>query len=218
MTNPRSASSRPCSSQPDWHKRWHLNQVLLNRTHRTTVPAGGRPPVIPTGAGGDSRKIRTVRRGSVRSGCSFSDGVHPAAHHHPALPQQTLKTMNDMAGAGFDRHDDGVVSLMFFLGIAVTGVVASWRSWRSTCSGFGALTGIISLVRQHPASSRPDHHGHRFSPGGCRMTAEIGAMPDLEEIDATAEVGLRGPSRSSSVSWLVGGMLVVLPGVAFWPW
>lgn len=57
--------------------------------------------------------------------------------------KQTAKTMNDMAwGSGSLIVDGGVVSLMFFLGIAVGAVVAIMSFMAFDLLGFGALTGI----------------------------------------------------------------------------
>ncbi len=77
--------------------------------------------------------------------------------------KQTLKTMNDMAwGSGSIIVDGGVVSLMFFLGIAVGAVVAIEAFMAFDLLGFGALTGIIGsfgnirvVARSSPESASP---------------------------------------------------------------
>lgn len=99
--------------------------------------------------------------------------------------KQTLKTMNDMAwGSGSIIVDGGVVSLMFFLGIAVGAVVAIMAFMAFDLLGFGALTGIISSFGNIRVVA-PIITGIGFAAqAGCRMTAEIGAMRISEEIDA----------------------------------
>ncbi|MBD0024562.1 ABC transporter permease [Gordonia pseudamarae] len=125
--------------------------------------------------------------------------------------KQTLKTMNDMAwGSGSIIVDGGVVSLMFFLGIAVGAVVAIMAFMAFDLLGFGALTGIISSFGNIRVVA-PIITGIGFAAqAGCRMTAEIGAMRISEEIDATEVMGLRAIPFVVGTR-LVGGMLVVLP-------
>ncbi|MGB3602245.1 MlaE family ABC transporter permease [Gordonia sp. (in: high G+C Gram-positive bacteria)] len=125
--------------------------------------------------------------------------------------KQTLKTMNDMAwGSGSIIVDGGVVSLMFFLGIAVGAVVAIMAFMAFDLLGFGALTGIISSFGNIRVVA-PIITGIGFAAqAGCRMTAEIGAMRISEEIDATETMGIRAIPFVVGTR-LVGGMLVVLP-------
>ncbi|MBM7278148.1 ABC transporter permease [Gordonia rubripertincta] len=125
--------------------------------------------------------------------------------------KQTLKTMNDMAwGSGSIIVDGGVVSLMFFLGIAVGSVVAIMAFMAFDLLGFGALTGIINSFGNVRVVA-PIITGIGFAAqAGCRMTAEIGAMRISEEIDATETMGLRAIPFVVGTR-LIGGMLVVLP-------
>jgi len=125
--------------------------------------------------------------------------------------KQTLKTMNDMAwGNGSIIVDGGVVSLMFFLGIAVGSVVAIMAFMAFDLLGFGSLTGIISSFGNIRVVA-PIITGIGFAAqAGCRMTAEIGAMRISEEIDATEVMGLRAIPFVVGTR-LIGGMLVVLP-------
>lgn len=125
--------------------------------------------------------------------------------------KQTLKTMNDMAwGSGSIIVDGGVVSLMFFLGIAVGSVVAIMAFMAFDLLGFGALTGIINSFGNIRVVA-PIITGIGFAAqAGCRMTAEIGAMRISEEIDATETMGLRAIPFVVGTR-LIGGMLVVLP-------
>ncbi|MCK8672251.1 MlaE family ABC transporter permease [Rhodococcus sp. NPDC003382] len=126
--------------------------------------------------------------------------------------KQTLATMNNMAwGNGSLVVDGGVISLMFFLGIAVGAVVAIQAFMAFDLLGFGALTGIIGSFGNVRVIA-PIITGIGFAAqAGCRMTAEIGSMRISEEIDATESIGLQaipfvvGPR-------LIGSMLVVLPG------
>ncbi|MHC3002193.1 MlaE family ABC transporter permease [Gordonia westfalica] len=125
--------------------------------------------------------------------------------------KQTVKTMNDMAwGSGSVIVDGGVVSLMFFLGIAVGSVVAIMAFMAFDLLGFGALTGIINSFGNIRVVA-PIITGIGFAAqAGCRMTAEIGAMRISEEIDATETMGLRAIPFVVGTR-LIGGMLVVLP-------
>ncbi|MCR5978394.1 ABC transporter permease [Gordonia jinghuaiqii] len=125
--------------------------------------------------------------------------------------KQTVKTMNDMAwGSGSLVVDGGVVSLMFFLGIAVGAVVAIMAFMAFDLLGFGALTGIIGSFGNIRVIA-PIITGIGFAAqAGCRMTAEIGAMRISEEIDATESMGLRAIPFVVGTR-LIGGMLVVLP-------
>ncbi|MFC3241575.1 MlaE family ABC transporter permease [Gordonia humi] len=125
--------------------------------------------------------------------------------------KQTMKTMNDMAwGSGSIIVDGGVVSLMFFLGIAVGAVVAIMAFMAFDLLGFGSLTGIISSFGNIRVVA-PIITGIGFAAqAGCRMTAEIGAMRISEEIDATETMGLRAIPFVVGTR-LIGGMLVVLP-------
>ncbi|KSZ60730.1 ABC transporter permease [Rhodococcus pyridinivorans KG-16] len=126
--------------------------------------------------------------------------------------KQTVTTMNNMAwGNGSLVVDGGVISLMFFLGIAVGAVVAIQAFMAFDLLGFGALTGIIGSFGNVRVIA-PIITGIGFAAqAGCRMTAEIGSMRISEEIDATESIGLQaipfvvGPR-------LIGSMLVVLPG------
>ncbi|GAC51837.1 MlaE family ABC transporter permease [Gordonia amicalis] len=125
--------------------------------------------------------------------------------------KQTAKTMNDMAwGSGSLIVDGGVVSLMFFLGIAVGAVVAIMSFMAFDLLGFGALTGITGSFGNIRVIA-PIITGIGFAAqAGCRMTAEIGAMRISEEIDATEAMGLRAIPFVVGTR-LIGGMLVVLP-------
>ncbi|GAC68507.1 YrbE family protein [Gordonia soli NBRC 108243] len=125
--------------------------------------------------------------------------------------KQTAKTMNDMAwGSGSLIVDGGVVSLMFFLGVAVGAVVAIQAFMAFDLLGFGALTGIIGSFGNIRVIA-PIITGIGFAAqAGCRMTAEIGSMRISEEIDATESMGLRAIPFVVGTR-LVGGMLVVLP-------
>lgn len=126
--------------------------------------------------------------------------------------RQTVKTMNNMAwGNGSLVVDGGVVSLMFFLGVAVGAVVAIEAFMAFDLLGFGPLTGIIGSFGNIRVIA-PIITGIGFaSQAGCRMTAEIGAMRISEEIDATEAMGLQAIPFVVGTR-LIGGMLVVLPG------
>lgn len=126
--------------------------------------------------------------------------------------KQTLKIMSDMAwGSGSLIVDGGVLSLMFFLGVAVGAVVAIQAFMAFDLLGFGALTGIIGSFGNIRVIA-PIITGIGFAAqAGCRMTAEIGAMRISEEIDATESMGLQAIPFVVGTR-LVGGMLVVLPG------
>ncbi|MET8430458.1 ABC transporter permease [Nocardia sp. NPDC004860] len=126
--------------------------------------------------------------------------------------KQTFKTMNNMAwGSGSLIVDGGVVSLMFFLGVAVGAVVAIEAYMALDLLGFGALTGIIGSFGNLRVIA-PIITGIGFAAqAGCRMTAEIGAMRISEEIDATESMGLRALPFVVGTR-LIGGMLVVIPG------
>ncbi|MBF6209146.1 ABC transporter permease [Streptomyces gardneri] len=129
-------------------------------------------------------------------------------HYHKA----TVKTMNQMAwGSGSLIVDGGVVSLMFFLGIAVGAVVAIESFIALNLLGFGAMSGIIGSFGNLRVIA-PIITGVGFAAqAGCRMTAEIGAMRISEEIDATESMGLQAIPFVVGTR-LIGGMLVVLPG------
>ncbi|WP_433603525.1 MlaE family ABC transporter permease [Nocardia sp. CA-135953] len=124
----------------------------------------------------------------------------------------TVKTMNQMAwGSGSLIVDGGVVSLMFFLGIAVGAVVAIESFTALNLLGFGAMSGIIGSFGNLRVIA-PIITGVGFAAqAGCRMTAEIGAMRISEEIDATESMGLQAIPFVVGTR-LIGGMLVVLPG------
>ncbi|WP_040801075.1 MlaE family ABC transporter permease [Nocardia higoensis] len=126
--------------------------------------------------------------------------------------RQTVKTMNDMAwGSGSLVVDGGVISLMFFLGVAVGAVVAIEAFMALNLLGFGALTGIIGSFGNIRVIA-PIITGIGFAAqAGCRMTAEIGAMRISEEIDATESMGLQAIPFVVGTR-LLGSMLVVLPG------
>lgn len=127
-------------------------------------------------------------------------------------PKQTLKTMNDMAwGSKSLIVDGGVISLMFFLGIAVGAVVAIQAFMAFDLLGFGALTGIIGSFGNVRVIA-PIITGIGFAAqAGCRMTAEIGSMRISDEIDATESMGIQAIPFVVGTR-LIGGMLVVLPG------
>nr|WP_271210858.1 ABC transporter permease [Rhodococcus wratislaviensis]GLK36443.1 putative YrbE family protein [Rhodococcus wratislaviensis] len=126
--------------------------------------------------------------------------------------KQTVTTMNNMAwGNGSLVVDGGVVSLMFFLGVAVGAVVAIQAFMAFDLLGFGALTGIIESFGNIRVIA-PIITGIGFAAqAGCRMTAEIGAMRISEEIDATESIGLQAIPFVVGTR-LIGSMLVVLPG------
>ena len=126
--------------------------------------------------------------------------------------RQTLKSMNEMAwGNGSLVIDGGVISLMFFLGVAVGAVVAIEAFMALDLLGFGPLTGIIGSFGNIRVIA-PIITGIGFAAqAGCRMTAEIGAMRISEEIDATESMGLQAIPFVVGTR-LIGGMLVVLPG------
>lgn len=126
--------------------------------------------------------------------------------------RQIKKTMNDMAwGSGSLIVDGGVMSLMFFLGLAVGAVVAIQAFMAFDLLGFGSLTGIIGSFGNIRVIA-PIITGIGFAAqAGCRMTAEIGAMRISEEIDATEAMGLQAIPFVVGTR-LIGGMLVVLPG------
>ncbi len=126
--------------------------------------------------------------------------------------RQTFKTMNDMAwGSGSLIADGGVISLMFFLGIAVGAMVAIEAFMAFNVLGFGALAAIIESFANIRMIA-PIITGIGFAAqAGCRMTAEIGAMRVSEEIDATESIGLRAIPFVVGTR-LIGGMLVVIPG------
>lgn len=126
--------------------------------------------------------------------------------------QATWKTMNDMAwGSGSLVVDGGVISLMFFLGVAVGAVVAIEAFLALDLLGFGPLTGIIGSFGNIRVIA-PIITGIGFAAqAGCRMTAEIGAMRISEEIDATEAMGLQSIPFVVGTR-LIGGLLVVLPG------
>ncbi len=126
--------------------------------------------------------------------------------------QQTMKTTNSMAwGSGSIIVDGGVISLMFFLGVAVGAVVSIQAFTALDLLGFGPLTGIIGSFANIRVIA-PIITGIGFAAqAGCRMTAEIGSMRISEEIDATESMGLQAIPFVVGTR-LIGGMLVVLPG------
>lgn len=126
--------------------------------------------------------------------------------------KQVAATMNNMAwGNGSLIVDGGVVSLMFFLGIAVGAVVAIQAFMALDLLGFGPLTGIIGSFGNVRVIA-PIVTGIGFAAqAGCRMTAEIGSMRIAEEIDATEAMGLRAIPFVVGTR-LIGGMLIVIPG------
>jgi phospholipid/cholesterol/gamma-HCH transport system permease protein len=126
--------------------------------------------------------------------------------------KQTATTMNNMAwGNGSLVVDGGVVSLMFFLGVAVGAVVAIQAFMAFDLLGFGALTGIIGSFGNVRVIA-PIITGIGFAAqAGCRMTAEIGAMRISEEIDATESMGLQAIPFVVGTR-LIGSMLIVIPG------
>ncbi|MGW0039433.1 MlaE family ABC transporter permease [Gordonia sp. NPDC003376] len=165
-----------------------------------------------------TRAAQAIAGGLVSAAAQFGQIVVFVGKTFALLPttirhyrKQTLKTMNDMAwGSGSIIVDGGVVSLMFFLGIAVGAVVAIEAFMAFDLLGFGALTGIIGSFGNIRVVA-PIITGIGFAAqAGCRMTAEIGAMRISEEIDATEVMGLRAIPFVVGTR-LVGGMLVVLP-------
>lgn len=168
--------------------------------------------------GGLSRIGRSVSARFTNAFATFGQIVMFVGKTFALLPttirhyrKQTMKTMNDMAwGSGSIIVDGGVVSLMFFLGIAVGSVVAIMAFMAFDLLGFGALTGIINSFGNIRVVA-PIITGIGFAAqAGCRMTAEIGAMRISEEIDATETMGLRAIPFVVGTR-LIGGMLVVLP-------
>lgn len=126
--------------------------------------------------------------------------------------KHTVKTMNDMAwGSGSLITDGGVISLMFFLGIAFGTVVAIESFMAFDTIGLGSLSAIIGSFGNVRVIA-PIITGIGFAAqAGCRMTAEIGAMRISDEIDATEAMGLRAIPFVVGTR-LIGGMCVVLPG------
>ncbi|MBH0776711.1 MlaE family ABC transporter permease [Nocardia bovistercoris] len=165
------------------------------------------------------RPLRTLGRGVLDIGEEIGQVTIFVAKTLYLLPttvrhyrRQTLQTMNDMAwGSGSLIVDGGVVSLMFFLGVAVGAVVAIEAFMALNLLGFGALSGIIGSFGNIRVIA-PIITGIGFAAqAGCRMTAEIGAMRISDEIDATEAMGLRAIPFVVGTR-LIGGMLVVLPG------
>ncbi|GGL14367.1 MlaE family ABC transporter permease [Nocardia jinanensis] len=174
-------------------------------------------PLVPPGRA--VRALRALRRSLLDSLAELGQIITfiwktlvylPKTVRH--YSKQTLKTMNDMAwGSGSLIIDGGVLSLMFFLGIAVGAVVAIQAFMAFDLLGFGALTGIIGSFGNIRVIA-PIITGIGFAAqAGCRMTAEIGAMRISEEIDATESMGLQAIPFVVGTR-LIGGMLVVLPG------
>ncbi len=165
------------------------------------------------------RPIRSIGRGFSESLGEIGQVVMFTGKTLILLPktvkhyrQATWKTMNSMAwGSGSLVVDGGVVSLMFFLGIAVGAVVAIEAFMALNLLGFGPLTGIIGSFGNIRVIA-PIITGIGFAAqAGCRMTAEIGAMRISEEIDATESMGLQAIPFVVGTR-LIGGMLIVLPG------
>lgn len=155
-----------------------------------------------------SNGFREVGRVSLFCGKTISHLPTTIRHYR----KQTLRTMNEMAwGNGSLIVDGGVISLMFFLGIAVGAVVAIQAFMAFDLLGFGSLTGIIGSFGNLRVIA-PIVTGIGFAAqAGCRMTAEIGSMRISEEIDAMESMGLRSIPFVVGTR-LIGGMLVVIPG------
>lgn len=181
----------------------------------TNTPAhrGATAPTFPVRITGTAtRRIRASVEEVGQIALFVGKTVYLLAKTARHYRKQTLTTMNNMAwGNGSLVVDGGVISLMFFLGIAVGAVVAIQAFMAFDLLGFGALTGIIGSFGNVRVIA-PIITGIGFAAqAGCRMTAEIGSMRISEEIDATESIGLQaipfvvGPR-------LIGSMLVVLPG------
>jgi phospholipid/cholesterol/gamma-HCH transport system permease protein len=128
-------------------------------------------------------------------------------HHR----DQTLKTMNEMAwGNGSLIVDGGVISLMFFLGVAVGAVVAIQSVASLELLGFGPLSGLIGSYGNLRVIAPMITAVGFAAQAGCRMTAEIGAMRISEEIDATESMGLQAIPFVVGTR-LIGGMITVIP-------
>jgi phospholipid/cholesterol/gamma-HCH transport system permease protein len=155
-----------------------------------------------------SRGIEEVGQAAVFTAKTISLLPKTVRHYR----KQTMTTMNNMAwGNGSLIVDGGVVSLMFFLGVAVGAVVAIQAFMAFDLLGFGALTGIIGSFGNVRVIA-PIITGIGFAAqAGCRMTAEIGAMRISEEIDATESMGLQAIPFVVGTR-LIGSMLIVIPG------
>jgi len=182
--------------------------VNIHPTHRRG-PSGGilLQPIRAVGRGATS-VIEEI--GQVTVFAVKTVALLPKTLRH--YRKQTMTTMNNMAwGNGSLVVDGGVVSLMFFLGLAVGAVVAIQAFMAFDLLGFGALTGIIGSFGNVRVIA-PIITGIGFAAqAGCRMTAEIGSMRISEEIDATESMGLQAIPFVVGTR-LIGSMLIVIPG------
>lgn len=129
--------------------------------------------------------------------------------------KETLARMNSLAwGRGSLVVDGGLISVLIILGIAIGASIAIEAFAILNLLGFGALSGIIGGLWNVREMS-PLIAGIAFaSQTGTRMTAELGSMRIAEEIDAIEAMGLR-PIPYVVGTRLVGGMLIVIPGILF---
>ncbi|BCO39288.1 putative YrbE family protein [Mycobacterium paraintracellulare] len=129
--------------------------------------------------------------------------------------KETLARMNSLAwGRGSLVVDGGLISVLIILGIAIGVSIAIEAFAILNLLGFGALSGIIGGLWNVREMS-PLIAGIAFAAQtGTRMTAELGSMRIAEEIDAIEAMGLR-PIPYVVGTRLVGGMLIVIPGILF---
>ncbi|WP_145011798.1 ABC transporter permease [Mycobacterium marseillense] len=129
--------------------------------------------------------------------------------------KETLARMNSLAwGRGSLVVDGGLISVLIILGVAIGVSIAIEAFAILNLLGFGALSGIIGGLWNVREMS-PLIAGIAFAAQtGTRMTAELGSMRIAEEIDAIEAMGLR-PIPYVVGTRLVGGMLIVVPGILF---
>jgi phospholipid/cholesterol/gamma-HCH transport system permease protein len=129
--------------------------------------------------------------------------------------KETLARMNSLAwGRGSLVVDGGLISVLIILGIAIGVSIAIEAFAILNLLGFGALSGIIGGLWNVREMS-PLIAGIAFTAQtGTRMTAELGSMRIAEEIDAIEAMGLR-PIPYVVGTRLIGGMLIVIPGILF---
>jgi phospholipid/cholesterol/gamma-HCH transport system permease protein len=129
--------------------------------------------------------------------------------------KETLARMNSLAwGRGSLVVDGGLISVLIILGIAIGVSIAIEAFAVLNLLGFGALSGIIGGLWNVREMS-PLIAGIAFAAQtGTRMTAELGSMRIAEEIDAIEAMGLR-PIPYVVGTRLIGGMLIVIPGILF---
>lgn len=129
--------------------------------------------------------------------------------------KETFARMNSLAwGRGSLVVDGGLISVLIILGVAIGVSIAIEAFAILNLLGFGALSGIIGGLWNVREMS-PLIAGIAFAAQtGTRMTAELGSMRIAEEIDAIEAMGLR-PIPYVVGTRLVGGMLIVVPGILF---